>query len=210
MLKEKPSQRKRRSPYQDNTIEPLLEPSNGILLLDSVLGTNTGLLGSPLSHPSPRSSHHDVKVHTKDTNTGVVSSTKIDVFLDAKSKVSGLREIPLSELILLDLETTFENFLSLRATDGDMNGDLFVTTDPERSDGVSSFRCDRCLAGELFQHLRGSGQPIARFTNGNVCTAFKLRRSEEKGGRHTDNELLDPKLLHGVCRNGFLFGLHVG
>ena len=181
MVNEKSPHYKRKSPYQDNTIEPLLEPSNGILLLYSVLETNAGLLGSPLSHPPPRSPHHDVKVHTEDTNTGVVSGTKIDMFLDAESKVSGFREISLSELVLLNLETTLEDFLSLRATDGDMDGDLFVTTDAERSDGVSGFRCDRCLAGELFQHLRGSGQPIARFTDGDVCATFKFRCSEGKG-----------------------------
>ena len=91
------------------------------------------------------------------------------MFLDTESEVSGLREVPLSEFVLLDLEATLEDFLSLGATDGNVDGDLFVTTDAERSDGVPGFRCDRCLTGELFQHLGGPGQPVTRFADGDIC-----------------------------------------
>ena len=153
MVNEKYAHYRQKAPHQDNTIEPLLEPSNGILLLYSVLETDTGMLGPPPSYASSWSSHHDVKVHTKDTDTGVISSTEIDVFLDTESKVPSLREIPLSKFVLLDLEATLEDFLSLGATDRDMDGNLFVTTDTERSDGVSGFRCNGCLASELFLHL---------------------------------------------------------
>ena len=144
---------KRKAPHQDDTVESLLEPSNGILLLYSVLVTDTGLLGPPPSHASSWSSQHHIKVHTKDTDTGVISSTEIDVFLDTESKVSCLREVPLSKFVLLDLEATLQDFLSLGATDRDMDRDLFVTTDTKRSNGVPRFRCDRCLASELFQHF---------------------------------------------------------
>lgn len=135
-----------------------------------MLEADTGPLGPPLSHTSSRSSHHDVKVHTKDTDTGVISSTEIDVFLDTESKVSSLGEVPLSEFVLLDLEATLENFLSLRTTDSNVDGNLFVTTDTKRSDGVSGFRCDGCLTSELFQHFGGPGQPVTGFTDGDVCT----------------------------------------
>ena len=133
-----------------------------------MLEADTGMLGPPLSHTPSWSSHHDVEVHTKDTDTGVISSAEIDMFLDTKSKVSRLREVPLSEFVLLDLQATLEDFLGLGATDGDVDGNLFVTTDAERSDGVPGFRCNGCLTGELFQYLGGSGQPITRFTDGDV------------------------------------------
>ena len=165
------------APHQNDAVESLLEPSNGIFLLYSMLEADTGLLGPPPSHAPSWSPHHDEEVHTKDTDTGVISSTKIDVFLDTESKVSGLREVPLSEFVLLDLEATLENFLSLGAADGDVDSDLFVTTDTERSDGVSGFRCNGCLAGELFQHLRGPGQPVTRFTDGDVCATSKFHCS---------------------------------
>ena len=173
----------RKASHQDNPIEPLFEPSNGILLLYSVLEPNTGMLSPPPRHPPSRSSHHDKEVHTKNTDTGVIPSTEIDVFLDTEPKVSSLREVPLPKLVFLDLETTLENFLSLGATDGDVDGDLFVTTDTERSDGVSSFRCHGCLTSELFQHLGGPGQPITRFTDRDVCATAKSPPSSRRSTR---------------------------
>jgi len=101
------------------------------------------------------------------------------MFLDTESKVSGFREVPLSKFVLLDLEATLEDLLSLRATDGNVDGDFFVTTDTERSDGVSGFRRDGCLTGELFKHLGSPGQSVSRFTDGDVCVNTKLHQSPE-------------------------------
>ena len=169
------------APHQDDTIKPLLEPSNGILLLYSVLEADTSPPSPPLCHTSSRSAHHHVKVHTENADTRVIPSTKIDVFLDTESKVSSLREVPLSEFVLLDFEATFEDFLSLGTTDSNMDSDLLVTTDAERSDGVPGFRCDGCLTGELFQHLGSPGQPITRFTDGDVCATTKFLWSRQDG-----------------------------
>ena len=145
------------APHQYYTIKSLLEPSNAILLPHSVRETDTRLLGPSPGHTPSRSTHHHVEIHTKNTDTWVVPSTKIDVFLDTEPKVSGLRKVSLPEFILLDFETTLKDFLGLGATDGNVNGDLFVTADTECSDCVSSLGSDGCLAGELFQHLRSSG-----------------------------------------------------
>lgn len=60
------------------------------------------------------------------------------MFADTEAEVSGLGEVTLPQFVFLDLEATLENFLSLGATDGDVNGDLFVTTDTEGTDGVAS------------------------------------------------------------------------
>lgn len=59
------------------------------------------------------------------------------MFADTEAEVTGLGEVALSQLIFLDLEATLENLLSLGATDGDMHGNLFVTTDTEGTDGVA-------------------------------------------------------------------------
>ena len=56
---------------------------------------------------------------------------------DTETEVTGLGEVLLSQLVLLDLEATLENLLSLGATDGNVDGDLFVTTDTEGTDGVT-------------------------------------------------------------------------
>lgn len=197
------------APHQDDTIKPLLEPSNGILLLYSVLETDTRPSSLPPGHSPSWSAHHHVEVHTENTDTWVVSSTEVDVFLNTESKIPGLREVSLSKFVLLHLEATLKDFLSLGSTDGNMDGDLFVTTDTERSDGVSSFRGNGSLTGELFQHLGSPGQSVAGFTDGDVCATVKSLWSRQNTvQQRTDNELLDPELLHRVCWNGFLFGLH--
>ena len=82
-------------------------------------------------------SHAAVEVHTVDTNTGVVLDTQVNVLADTETEVTGLGEVLLSQLVLLDLEATLEDLLSLGTTDGNVDGDLFVTTDTEGTDGVT-------------------------------------------------------------------------
>lgn len=103
--------------------------------------------------------HADVEVHAVDTDGGVVLDTEINVLRDTESEVAGLGEVALAELVLLDLEATLENLLSLEsssqsiilpaqfrispklsylgATDGDVDSNLFVTADTEGTDGVA-------------------------------------------------------------------------
>jgi hypothetical protein len=57
------------------TIEPLLEPCHRVLLLDVVLEADAFLLPPP-GDTGPRTIHHDVEVHTEDTNAGVVRAPR--------------------------------------------------------------------------------------------------------------------------------------
>ena len=82
-------------------------------------------------------SHAAVEVHAVDTNARVVLDTKIDVLGDTETEVTGLREVALAELVLLDLKTTLKDLLGLGATDGNVDGDLLVTTDTEGTDGIT-------------------------------------------------------------------------
>lgn len=50
------------------------------------------------------SSHDEKEVHTIDTDSGIVLDAQIDVLLDTKPKVSGLREIVSLQLVFLDLQ----------------------------------------------------------------------------------------------------------
>ena len=61
------------------------------------------------------------------------------MFADPKAKVSCLGEIPLLQLIFLDLQSSLKNFLGFGSTDGDVHGDLLITTDTECSDCVAGF-----------------------------------------------------------------------
>jgi hypothetical protein len=81
--------------------------------------------------------HAAVEVHSIDTNRRVVLDTKINVFADAETEVTSLREVALAKFILLDLQSTLQDFLSLWPTDCNMHSDLFVTTDTEGTDSVS-------------------------------------------------------------------------
>ena len=56
---------------------------------------------------------------------------------DTETEVTGLGEVLLSQLVFLDLEATLEDLLSLGTTDGNVDGDLFVTTDAEGTDSVT-------------------------------------------------------------------------
>lgn len=63
------------------------------------------------------------------------------MFANTEAKVASLREVSLLQLVFLDLEATLENLFGLGATDGDVDGDLFVTTNSECTDGVAGFAC---------------------------------------------------------------------
>jgi hypothetical protein len=63
------------------------------------------------------------------------------VLADTEAKVAGLGEVALAELVFLDLEATLEDLLGLGTTDGDVDGDLFVTADTEGTDSVAGLAC---------------------------------------------------------------------
>lgn len=115
-----------------------------------------------------QNSHNAVEVHSVNTDCRVILDTQIDVFGDTETEVSSLGEVLLSQLVLLDLQTTLDDLLSLRATDSDVHGDLFVTTDTEGTDGVARLGVNGGLTGKLLEHLGGTSEPITRFTDGDV------------------------------------------
>jgi hypothetical protein len=121
----------------DNTVESRLEPLDGLVTVDLVGGTNSALAATAAGDALTGAGHAAVEVHTVDTNGGVVLDTEIDVLGDTETEVASLAEVALAELVLLDLQATLENLLSLGATDGDVDSNLFVTADTEGTDGVA-------------------------------------------------------------------------
>jgi len=69
---------------------------------------------------------------------------------DTETEVTSFREILLPELVLLDLQPAFDDFLSFGSTDSDMHSNLLVTTDTEGTDGVASLAVYGGLARKLF------------------------------------------------------------
>jgi len=99
--------------------------------------THTALASAALGNTLTRSGHAAVEIHSVDTNRRVVLDTEIDVLADTETEVASLGEVALAQLIFLDLQSTLQDFLGLGATDGNVDSNLFVTTDTEGSDGVS-------------------------------------------------------------------------
>lgn len=163
---------------EDDTVEALLEPRSGLLLPDTVGGTDTRLTALAAGNTGTRTSHADEEVHTENTDTRVVLDTQVNVLGDTETEVAGLREVALAELVLLDLQATLENLLSLRATDSDVAGDLLVTTDTETTESVASLASHRGLTGKLLKHLGGTSETVTRLTD-----------------RDVDDELVNLKLL---------------
>lgn len=75
------------------------------------------------------------------------------MFADTEAEVAGLGKVALAELIFLNLESTLEDFLGLWATNGDVDSNLLITTDPKGTDGVASLACKR-RGGSVYA-LRG-------------------------------------------------------
>jgi len=152
----------------EKTIELLLEPLLGLILGHLVVVANATAALLAAGDTGTGAVQMDEEIHTVDTGGRIVLDTKIDVLLDTEAEAAGLGEVLVEELVFLNLKTLLEDLLSLLATDGDVAGDLLVTTDGEGADGVTSAGEHRLLFGELLQHTGSTGQSIARFTNANV------------------------------------------
>lgn len=135
----------------DNSVEALLEPLDGVVTGDTVGGTDTALGAATTDNTLTGTGHAAVEVHAVNTDTGVVLDTEIDVLGDTETEVAGLAEVALAQLVLLDLEATLKNLLGLGATDGDVDSDLFVTTDTEGTDGVAGLACRRDNGSETIR-----------------------------------------------------------
>lgn len=125
-----------------DSIEALLEPLDGVIAVDTVGSTDSALGAAAADDTLTRAGHAAVEVHAVDTNTGVVLDAKVDVLADAEAEVASLAEVALAQLVLLDLKATLEDLLSLGATDGDVDSNLFVTADTEGTDGVAGLAYD--------------------------------------------------------------------
>ena len=78
----------------NDTVKPLLEPSNSVLRSDLVLSSNLGSHPLPPGDPHSWSTHDDVEIHTENTDSWVVLDTEINVLLDTETEVTGCGEVP--------------------------------------------------------------------------------------------------------------------
>ena len=128
------------------------------------------------AYKNVRSEHYtwatkdNIEVQAVDTNGGVVLDTKINVFLNTKTKVSGVTEVVFPQLVFPNFQPSFKDFFSFGSTDRAVDSDLFVSPDTEGSDSVTGLREDRGLSGKLLEHFGGTGETIATLSNADVQT----------------------------------------
>lgn len=78
-----------------------------------MLGADSGLAATSAGNTVTGTAHDAEEIHTVNTDGRIILDTKIDMFLDTETEVTSLREVTVQEFVLLNLETTLENFLSL-------------------------------------------------------------------------------------------------
>jgi hypothetical protein len=92
-----------------------------------------------------------------------------------------IREVLLSELELLNLESSLKKLVGLLTSDSDAHSDFLISLDTEASDGVLSLGLDRLLISEILKYLSGLGKSITALSDAAV-----------------DDELLNLDLSHLV------------
>ena len=155
-----------------DAIELGLEPLLCLLLCHFVLSSQPGLLFPPVPDTVPGSTQHNVEVHTVDTNGGIVLDTQIDMLVNTEAEVSLIRETSPPQLVLLDLESSFEDLLSLGTSHRAPAGDFLVPPDTKGSHGEPGLGEARLLTAQLFQDLGGTGQPVTGLAHTDVETQF--------------------------------------
>merc|ERR1712113_90549 len=152
----------------DDALEAVLVPLDDLGGVDLVGSANLGLAAPAAGDTLTGTRHDDVEVHAVNADRRVVLDTQVDVLVDTETEVAGLGEVALAELVLLDLETALEDLLGLGATDGNVDGNLFVPSDTESTDGVAGLGVDGSLTGQLLKHLGGTSETITRLADGDV------------------------------------------
>jgi len=64
-----------------------------------------------------------------------------------------------------------------------VDGNLLVSPDSERSDGVSGLGGDGGLTGKLLENLGGSGKSVSGFTDRDVCEGKEVGENDGDRGK---------------------------
>ena len=120
-----------------------------------MFGSDSGFASSSQTNSASWSFEDDVEVHTENTGEWIILDTEIDVLLNTESEVTSVREVDFSQFSVLDFESSFEDFVSLIASDSDVHGHFLVSLDTEGSDGESGSGWDGLLSSEIFKDLGG-------------------------------------------------------
>merc|ERR1719158_2491904 len=118
------SKRFRRLLLEDDAIELLLEPLDGVVRGHLVRLAEVGAAALALRDASARARELDEEVHAVNARGRVVLDAEIDVLRDAEAERARGREVRAQQLVLLHLQALLEDLLSLLAADRHMARDL--------------------------------------------------------------------------------------
>jgi len=109
------------------------EPLHGLILWDSVLGSNSGFASSSQTDSASWSLQNHVEVHTENTSEWIILYTQINVFLNTEPEVSSIRKICFSKLSVLNFKSSLQNLISLVTSDCNMHCNFLVSFNVETS-----------------------------------------------------------------------------
>ena len=69
-----------------------------------------------LGNTESRSRQDHEKVHAEDTSGRVILKTKINVLRDTETKATSAREVLFLQLVLLDFQTTIQQFVGFKSS----------------------------------------------------------------------------------------------
>ncbi len=150
----------------------MLEPFLGFIRAHSLVAANLGLRSAAHSDSLSWSGQDNIKVHSENTGVWVVLHAQVNMFCYTEPEVAGVTKVASLQLVLLDLEAFLEDVLGLLASDGHVTGDFVISADSERSDGVSGFRGQWGLAGQVLKDFARLGDLVSGFSHGDIEDKF--------------------------------------
>jgi len=138
---------------EDKSIILLFEELSGFFFGDALSDADSVGASSSLRNSLSGFSEDDIEIHSKNTSVGIVLDTEVNMFLNTEAEIAGVGEVTFSKFEFFDFKSFFQDFFGLVSSDGHMQGDLFISLNSERTDGVAGLGGDGSLSSQIFQHL---------------------------------------------------------
>ena len=138
---------------EDKSIILLFEELSGFFFGDALSNTDTIGASSSLRNSLSGFVENDIEIHSKNTSIRIILDTEVNMFLNTEAEVTGVGEVTFSKFEFFDFKSFFQDFFGLVSSDSHMQGDLFISLNSERTDGVAGLGGDGSLSSQVFQHL---------------------------------------------------------
>lgn len=161
-----------------------MEPLHGVLLGDLVARSHFTLASLSACYSLSWSLKNYVEIHTVNTSRWVILDTQINMLIDTESEVTGGAEVILVKFVFLNLQSRLKKLQGLLTTDGDVGGDLLVTTNGKSTDCISGLGEHWLLSSQLLKNLKEeTSRELVLFSKTFLfTTTWGQNRSKRKKG----------------------------